>query len=295
MSEQLVQRDDHGPVVVLTLNRPDRCNALSRDLVAALGDEMDRLLVELGPRVLILAGAGTAFCAGMDMKEALERGSSTSAERDAVADVQAIADLINQVHRFPRPTIAALDGDALAGGAGLATACDFVLAAAGARIGYPEVRRGLVAAVVLQDLVRQVGDRRARELLLTGAPIAAEQAERWGLINRVVTHGSALPAALELARELLESAPQALATTKQQLDEATGRPADLRGGAAVSASVRIADEAEEGMRAFLEKRPPHWSAGPPASRLADGRRRDAGVDEALPTFGARDPGPAPGA
>ena len=295
MSAQLVLRDDHGPVVVLTLNCPDRRNALSRGLVAALGDALDRLLIEHGPRVVILAGAGSVFCAGMDLKEAMERGTSASAEKDAVADVQAIADLINQVHRFPKPTIAALDGDALGGGAGLAGACDFVLAAAGARIGYPEVRRGLVAAVVLRDLVRQVGDRRARELLLTGQPLAADEAERWGLINRVVAHGSCLPAARELARELLESAPQAVATTKQQLDEATARPIDLRGAAAVSAAVRIADEAREGMRAFLEDRPPLWSAEPPPSRLAEGRRRDAGIDEALPNFGARDPGPAPGA
>jgi methylglutaconyl-CoA hydratase len=295
MSEQLVLRDDHGPVVVLTLNRPDRRNALSRGLATALGDALDRLMVEHGPRVLVLAGAGTAFCAGMDLKEALARGSSDSAEKDAVDDTQAIADLIDQVHRFPRPTIAALDGDALAGGAGLALACDFVVATAGARLGYPEVRRGLVAGIVLHDLVRQVGDRRARELLLTGAPIVAEQAERWGLINRVVTHGSALPAALELARELLESAPEALATTKQQLDEATFRPADLRGGAAVSAAVRVSDEAREGMNAFLEKRPPHWSSGPSPARLSEGRRRDAGIDEALPNAGARDPGPAPGA
>jgi methylglutaconyl-CoA hydratase len=110
-----------------------------------------------------------------------------------VKDIQAIADLISQLHRFPRPTIAALDGDALAGGAGLALACDFVLATAGARVGYPEVRRGMVAAIVLHDLVRQVGDRRARELLLTGEPIGAEQAERWGLINRVVPASPACP------------------------------------------------------------------------------------------------------
>jgi methylglutaconyl-CoA hydratase len=294
MSENFVRRDDHGPVVVLTLNRPDRRNALSRGLVTALSDTLDRLMVESGPRVLVLAGAGPSFCAGMDLKEARDRGLDDVAEGDVVKDLQAIADLINQLHRFPRPTIAALDGDALAGGAGLALACDFVLATAGARLGYPEVRRGMVAAIVLHDLVRQVGDRRARELLLTGEPIGAGQAERWGLINRVVPGESCLTAALDLAGSLLGSAPQALATTKQLLDEATGRPADLRGAAAVSAAVRVADEASEGIRAFLEKRTPQWTAGPP-SRIAGDRRREGGIDIHLQNFGARDPGPAPGA
>jgi hypothetical protein len=106
---------------------------------------------------------------------------------------------------------------------------------------------------------------------------------------------SCLPAALELARTLLGSAPQALATTKQLIDEATGRPADLRGAAAVSAAVRVADEAGEGIRAFLEKRPPLWTAGPSPSRIAGDRHRDAGIDIRLQNFGARDPGPAPGA
>jgi methylglutaconyl-CoA hydratase len=295
MSENLVLRDDHGPIVVLTLNRPDRRNALSRQLVTALSDALDRLMIEIGPRVLVLTGTGPTFCAGMDLNEAMELHVNDSAEEEVVNDLQAVADLISQVHRFPRPTIAALDGDALAGGAGLALACDFVLARAGAHIGYPEVRRGLVAAIVLHDLVRQVGDRRARELLLTGNPIAAEHAERWGLINRVVPDESCLPAALDLARSLLESAPQAIATTKQQLDEATRRPADLRGAAAVSAAVRVSDEAREGMLAFLEKRSPHWTAGPSPSRIAGDRRREAGIDINLQNFGARDPGPAPGA
>ena len=117
---------------------------------------------------MILTGAGPAFCSGMDLKEAVAAHPDAEDEKKAVAYSRAIADLIWQVHRIPRPTIAALNGDALAGGAGLAAACDFVIAAEGARIGYPEVRRGMVAAIVLHDLIRQVGDRRARDLLLTG-------------------------------------------------------------------------------------------------------------------------------
>jgi methylglutaconyl-CoA hydratase len=293
MNSPLVTRDDHGPIVVLTLNRPDRRNALSRGLVTALSDALDRLKVEQGPRVLVLTGAGPTFCAGMDLKEAFQRGEDDSAEAAAITDVQALADLINQLHRFSRPTIAALNGDALAGGAGLALACDFVLAVAGARIGYPEVRRGLVPAVVMHDLVRQVGDRRARELVLTGRPIAADHAERWGLINRAVPGESVLQEALELARALLESAPRAVATSKQLLDEVTNRPTDLRGAAAVSASVRVTDEAREGMRAFLEKRSPSWTSAAPPARLEEGLSRDPGSDPSQPR-GAVNPVPPQG-
>ena len=287
MSAPLVRRDDQGPIVVMTLDRPDRRNALSRAMIAALSDGLDQVAAESGPRVVVLAGAGPVFCAGMDLKEATDPGASAEAEQQAVDDTRAIAHLIDQVHRFPRPTIAAVHGDALAGGAGLALACDLVVMADSARLGYPEVRRGLVAAVVMHDLVRQVGDRRARELLLTGAPIDAATAERWGLVNRVVPADRCRDAALELARTLLGSAPRALATTKRLLDEATGRPGDLRGAAAVSAAVRVGDEASEGMLAFLEKREPRWGVTP--GNLPRYDRRDEGIDPDLPIG----PGPSP--
>jgi len=259
-NDRFIERTDHGPVAVLTLSRPERRNALSRALVDQLGDALARASVEPGVRAVVITGAGSVFCAGMDLKEASASVGSPEAEKQAVSDVQAIADLIQQLHGLPKPVVAALNGDAHAGGAGLAAACDLVVAARHARIGYPEVRRGLVAAVVLHDLVRQVGERRARELLLTGAPIDAETAERWGLVNRVVPVELCLPTALELARSLVGSAPKAVETTKHLLDEAGGRP-DLRGAAAVTAAVRVSEEAEEGMRAFLEKRPPRWAEG----------------------------------
>jgi methylglutaconyl-CoA hydratase len=254
-----VLREDLGPVVVLTLNRADKRNALSRELIANLSDALDRVAANPTTRAVVLTGAGPTFSAGMDLKEAAELGDSIEAEKRAVDDVQGIAHLINQLHKLPRPTIAAVQGDALAGGAGLALACDLVILADSAKIGYPEVLRGLVAAVVMQDLVRQVGDRRARELLLTGAPISAQVAERWGLVNRVVPAERCREEAIQVAQSLLAAAPLALVSTKRLLDEATGRPADLRGAAAVSASIRVGDEATEGMRAFVEKRAPHWA------------------------------------
>jgi methylglutaconyl-CoA hydratase len=259
MSDALVLRENRGPIVVLTLNRPDKRNALSRGLVATLSDELDRTASEPSVRAVVLTGAGPVFCAGMDMKETANVGDTPEAEKRAVDDAQAIAHLINQVHQSPRPTVAAVQGDAMAGGAGLALACDFVVMSESARVAYPEVRRGLVAAIVLHDLVRQVGDRRARELLLTGEPITASVAERWGLVNRITNPEACLAEAINLASSLVDSAPLATTTTKRLLDDATKRPVDLRGAAAVSASVRVGDEAAEGMRAFFEKRPPRWA------------------------------------
>jgi methylglutaconyl-CoA hydratase len=263
MSELL--REEHGAIVRLVLNRPDRRNALSRSLLAALSDTLDQVAANPMIRVVVLAASGPAFCAGMDLKEASALGSGVEAEAQAVQDAQALAHLLDQIHGLGKPTIAAVQGDALAGGAGLALACDFVVMAAEARLGYPEVRRGLVPAIVLEDLARQIAGRRARELVLLGEPIAAETAERWGLVNRVVPAPACGKAAMELAAALLASAPGAVATTKRLLDEATGRPADRRGAASVSASARVGDEAAEGIRAFLEKRPPRWSMADPNS------------------------------
>ena len=255
-----VLRDDLGSVVVLTLNRPERRNALSRAMLAKLGDHLARLEGERQVRAVVLTGAGTVFCSGMDLKEAHALRSHADAEKAAVVDALALADVIRHLHALDKPTVAALNGDALAGGAGVASACDFVVASEGARLGYPEVKRGLVAAVVLRDLVAQVGQRRARQLVLGGEPIAAGEAERWGLVNRVVPPDRCLDEAVALARSLRAGGPSAQATIKRLLDESAVGPRDLRGPAAVSADARVSAEAAEGMKAFLEKRPPSWSA-----------------------------------
>lgn len=260
MTEPIVRRTDHRAVSVLTLNRPELRNALSRALIARLSDSLAQAAVDSRVRAIVIIGAGSVFCAGMDLKEASAVIDTPEAEKQTIADVQAIADLIQQLHATAKPTIAALNGDAHAGGAGLATACDFVLASRSARIGYPEVRRGLVAAIVMHDLIRQVGARRARALLLTGEPITAEEAERWGLVNRVVDPERCLDEAIALGHSLAKSAPVAVETTKRLLDEISGRPHNLRGAAAITAAVRVSDEAEEGIRAFFEKRPPRWCA-----------------------------------
>jgi methylglutaconyl-CoA hydratase len=262
MSTHLITRENRGPVAVLTLNRPERRNALSRALLAQIRDAVDGLGVDLGVRAVVLTGAGVAFSTGMDLKEAAEMQAASDGEHAMVAVLKEFADLLQCIHTLPKPVVAAVNGDALAGGAGLMAACDLAVASETARIGYPEVRRGLVAAIVMHDLSRQVGDRRARQLLLTGDLIPSRLAFDWGLVNAVTTSERCLDEAIRIAQGLVESAPTALATTKRLLDETEGRPQNLRGAAAISAVIRASEEAQEGISAFIEKRPPRWAASP---------------------------------
>jgi methylglutaconyl-CoA hydratase len=258
IEQSMVLRESVGPIAVVTLNRPDRRNALSRRLMDELGDTISHIALDPKVRVMVIAGAGPSFCAGMDLHEAIEAMSSEMAEETAIADTKEIAHLINQIHLFPKPTIAELDGPALGGGAGLAMACDFIVMSSRARIGFPEVLRGLVPSIVMHDVVRQVGDKRARQLLLTGQILDAEEAGRWGLTNAVVEPGRCREETLSLGRRLLATAPRAYESTKRLIDEATRRPGSLSGAAAISAAARVGGEAVEGMRAFAEKRPPKW-------------------------------------
>ena len=138
------------------------------------------------------------------------------------------------------------------------TACDLAVASGTARIGYPEVIRGLVPAVVMYDLTRLIGDRRARQLLLTGQIIMSMEAQRWGLVNCVTEPELCLSESIRMGKDMFRSAPQAVAVIKRLLDETQGRPKSLRGAAVVSAAIRVSEEAQEGIRAFLEKRPPRW-------------------------------------
>jgi len=259
MAEPLVTRADEGPVAILTLNRPAKRNAISRDLMTQLEHLLHRCAADPRVRAVVLTGAGSVFCAGMDLSEAAKERTSLEAEHHAVVTLQQFADLLQKLHALPRPTIAALNGDALAGGAGLMAACDFAIASERARIGYPEVLRGLVPSVVMFDLTRQVGDRRARQLLLAGDLISASVAQQWGLVNQVTAPDACLPEAIRVGKQLVQAGPNAVAAIKRGLDETNGRPQNLRGAAAVSAAIRVSEEAQEGIQAFLEKRPPSWA------------------------------------
>ncbi len=254
-------------VATLTLNRPEKRNAISLEVVhemlAALGEiEASRA------RVVILTGAGTAFSAGMDLNYLREFPSQSPAQ--IVEDARRIASLFRRIWNFPKPTIAAVNGPAIAGGTGLATFCDFTLAAPEARFGYTEVRIGFIPAIVSSFLVRQVGEKRARDLLLTGRLIGPEEARQLGLVNEVVPGERLLERARELARELLALSPTSLAHTKRLLVGFSEAELDREIELAIQASARVRSTADfrEGLAAFLEKRKPVWRGEPPPGKDA---------------------------
>src|SRR5947209_10408847 len=211
----LILYELHSPAAIITLNRADKRNALSRALIAALATSFRRAETDPAVRNVILTGAGTAFCAGMDLDEL--RGTLDDRAGLVWDDAAKLAALYDQIYTFPKPTVAAVNGSAVAGGAGLVTVCDLAVATPEAKFGYPEARRGLVAAMVMPHLLRHVGERMARYLLLTGEVIDAEQALRSGLVNEVVPAGQVLDRALALAKSCAEGGPEALARTKEFL------------------------------------------------------------------------------
>jgi methylglutaconyl-CoA hydratase len=206
----------------------------------------------------VLTGAGAAFCAGMDLaglQESLAAGGDSPVWDDALR----LATLYDLMYTLPKPTIAAVNGAAVAGGAGLVTVCDLALAAPAAKFGYPEVRRGLVAAMVMPHLLRHVGERLARWLLLTGELIDAEAAQRGGLINAVVPAEGLIERALTWARSLAEGGPQALGRTKDLLHRFSHQAMSLEEAARASAAPRLTEECRQGLEAFFAKRPAPWA------------------------------------
>ncbi len=257
MSE-LVTYEVNGPAAVVTLSRPDKRNALSRALIAALGDAFDRAAADDAVRAVVLTGAGPAFCAGMDLDEL--RGTLGDADEAGTvwADAHRLSALFEKIYTLSKPTVAAVNGPAVAGGAGLVSVCDLAVAADGALFGYPEVRRGLVAAMVLPHLLRHAGERTARRLLLTGELIDAAEAARVGLVNRVVPADQLLGVAFDWCRSLAAGGPKALATTKALLRRCSTHGPAVEELAKASAEPRLTDECRGGLAAFFEKRPAPW-------------------------------------
>jgi methylglutaconyl-CoA hydratase len=200
MAYTTIQLAIDSGVATVTLNRPDRRNAISyeliEDLLAALGE-----IAKSSAQILILTGAGKAFCSGMDL-ENLKALSGRSPEQ-SLQDSETMARLFRSLYDFPKPTIAAVNGAAIAGGCGLATLCDFTLAVPEAKFGYTEVRIGFVPAIVSTFLLRQIGEKHARDLLLTGRIIDADEAYRMGLINEVVAPEKLMSRAQQLAVQLM--------------------------------------------------------------------------------------------
>lgn len=258
----LILAADEGPVRVVTLDRPEVRNALSRELRDALAAALDDAERDPAVRALVLTGAGGAFCSGLDLAD-LERLATqpTEANRE---DSRALADLFWRLYTFPKPVVAAVNGAAVAGGAGLVSVCDLAVMAASARLGYSEARIGFVAALVGVFLVRLVGEKRARDLLLSARLVGADEAREMGLVNEVVPDAEVRERAVARARELAANAPSSLAMTKALLASVPGMGLEdgLRYAVEVNALARTTDELREGVRAFLEKRPPDWRGGP---------------------------------
>lgn len=257
MSDPLVFRENAGPgITQLTLNRAAKRNALSIELVEALLAALTAAENDPAQRVVILTGAGPVFCAGLDLAEAAD---PARAHRSA----ELIAELLRRLSESRLVAIAVVRGAAIAGGAGVMSACDFVFADESARIGYPETRRGLVAALVMTFLRRQLRERDARRILLTGELFSARYAEAIGLVNEALPAERLMPAALQTAAEVLQGGPEAVARTKQlfaQLWPAT-LPADLERAMDTHLETRQSPEIQEGIAAFREKRPPKWVPG----------------------------------
>jgi methylglutaconyl-CoA hydratase len=247
-----------GPLAIVTLNRPDKRNAISYELI----EELLRALVEIensAAQILILTGAGKAFCSGMDLDNL--RSIIGRTEEENRADSQMMAHLFRTLYEFPKVTIAAVNGPAIAGGCGLATLCDFTLASTEARFGYTEVRIGFVPAIVSTFLLRQVGEKQARDLLLTGRIIGAEEAFRMGLVNEIVTADKLLARARELTAALLQNSPASLLATKRMLKRYSSAELSQQIAAAIdeNAHIRTTADFREGVTSFLEKRSPRWS------------------------------------
>jgi len=240
-------------ITVVTLNRSERRNSLTiellNELIAAIRVASD----ESRERVLILRGAGAAFCTGLDLKEAADL-------KKAQMTAELVAKTLITLAETRLVTIAAVHGAAVAGGAGIMSACDFVVAAEKTKIGYPEVRRGLVAGLVMTFLRRQVGERNMRELVLGGELIDAERAREIGLVNRVVAPDQLLYEAQRLADSVLQGAPNAVAETKRLIEElwSTSVKEDVDLALKHHMQARESAEAREGIAAFNEKRPPNW-------------------------------------
>lgn len=254
MSQLILEEHPRPGVTILTLNRAEKRNALNIPMLEAMGAALARASADEARRVLVIRAAGPVFCAGLDLEEA--RDPALAARSGAL-----IRAMLEGIYTSPCVTIASVQGAALAGGAGLVAACDLAFASMDATFGYPEVRRGLVAGLVMTFLRRQVAERHARELLLLGESISAERAAEIALITRAVPVEMLDDAVDRQVELVLKGAPGAICDTKVLLDRLWHHPIqeDFDAAHEVHARMRMSEEAKEGMAAFMEKRKPRWA------------------------------------
>ena len=253
MTESLLLRELDRGVLTLTLNRPDKRNALSGALIDALATGIADAELDANVRVVCLRGAGKDFCAGADLRELLDSADHSLAENEA--DALRLGRLFLALRALPKPVVAVIQGRALAGGAGLATACDLVVAAESASIGYPEIRRGFVPAMVTTMLRRLVGERVAFDLIATGRVLSASEALELGLVSRVVQEPALQDEATKVLAGLAETSSTALALSKQLLYEQDGLSfaQGIALGARVNAAARATPDFKSAIAAFLDR------------------------------------------
>jgi methylglutaconyl-CoA hydratase len=249
MSQAPLRLELEEGVLTLTLDRADKRNALSAALIAALHTALERADLDSDVRVVALRGAGTDFCAGADLEELLASADLRPADNEAAA--LGLGTLFSRMRRLPKPIVAVVHGRALAGGAGLVTACDLALAGEAAQLGYPEIQRGFVPAMVMTLLRRAVGEKTALDLVLTGRVLSAREAQAVGLLARVVPDAELEREAGAMLATLAAASPSALALTKQLFYQLDGRPFD--DGVALGARVNAAARQNPDFRAALER------------------------------------------
>ncbi|WP_251864058.1 enoyl-CoA hydratase/isomerase family protein [Achromobacter sp. Marseille-Q4962] len=255
-----------GPVARLTLNRPDVRNAFDETLIAALTQAVRQAADDEAVRVLLLTGAGKAFCAGGDLNWMRQMGSLTPQQNRE--DAARLADMLHAVWSCPKPVVAAVNGDAYAGGMGLAAACDIAIAADSAHFCLSEARLGLLPATISPYVLRAIGERAASRYFLTAERFDAGTALRLGLVHETCPAEALAERAEAVCRALCGNGPQAVRASKRLLRDVAGRAID---GALIAdtveriAAIRESAEAREGVSAFLEKRRPAWTAAPGAA------------------------------
>jgi len=257
---QLVEKQQTGPVVWFRLNRPDKRNALLRQTLDLLADGFESIARDRSVRVVVLASNGPVFCAGMDLAEMQQRAESADSANEWLQDSQVYCDVLTSLFSLRVPTIASVQGAAVAGGVGLVLACDFVIASADAFFSLPEPMRGITAAMVTPLLIHRVGAGPATRLLLSGEKWTATQAQAAGLCQDVVAAEELADRTGKLADSIQSGSPEALAITKSHVQEMCGGTMRdmLKRSISVSAQARETADAREGLDAFLQKRKPAW-------------------------------------
>jgi methylglutaconyl-CoA hydratase len=258
MSYSTLTLERSAEIVTITLNRPEKRNAISAQMIDDLLGALEEA-EQSAARVLIITGAGKAFCAGMDLDGL--RALAAQSPGQNLEDSRRVAKMFHRIYAFPKPVISAVNGAAIAGGCGIATLADFTLTVPEAKFGYTEVKIGFIPALVSVFLMRQIGEKHARDLLLSGRIVDAAEAQRLGLVSEIVPTEKLVARAQEVAASLVASSPTSIARTKRLLlqHEDAALHSDLERAIQANAEIRSTADFREGLAAFLEKRDPKWT------------------------------------